>query len=395
MKKKLFKVGIPIAILTLGGIAAASLTRLSPTAERSAPPLKRTSVEVTTTAAQTLQAKVSASGLVTPARQISVLPEVTGRILQQSPQLVPGGRFRQGEVIARINSQDYRLALTQEQSRVQQRQVELEQERGRREIAAREWQLLGGGDKDTDSSLALREPQLAAAKVGLEAAQSGLERARVNLARTVIRAPFNAMVLSEQVDVGQVVGPGTPIATLIGTDELWVRVSVPVEKLEVIEIPGVTSKRGSSVEVVQALRTGNNIVRRGAVLRLEGELDPQTRTAQLLIEIDAESEQPGSGLPLLPGANVEVVIEGRSIEQAITIPRVALRDGTRVWLVDDDGELAERAVTVGWRERDSVVVTAGLEPGERVVTSPIATPIVGMLVEPMNVGTREVRDEER
>jgi multidrug efflux pump subunit AcrA (membrane-fusion protein) len=131
------------------------------------------------------------------------------------------------------------------------------------------------------------------------------------------------------------------------------------------------------------------------VLRLEGELDPQTRTAQLLIEIDAESEQPGSGLPLLPGANVEVVIEGRSIEQAITIPRVALRDGTRVWLVDDDGELAERAVTVGWRERDSVVVTAGLEPGERVVTSPIATPIVGMLVEPMNVGTREVRDEER
>jgi len=188
------------------------------------------------------------------------------------------------------------------------------------------------------------------------------------------------MVLDKNVDVGQVVGPGSVLATLIGTDRFWVQISVAVDKLDLIDIPGVSAEQGSQVTVVQRTGATRRVERSGEVLRLRGELEPQTRTAQLLVSVDQPLAAQGDGPPLLPGAFVEVRVQGRRVDVIVPIPRSALIDGSYVWLVDKEEELRRRQVTIGWRSRSQVFVVAGLSAGERVVHSPLALPIEGMPV---------------
>lgn len=387
MKRLLSRIFVPILIVAAGGVVAATLSNFAPKAEREIPEPKVVAVEVVKVEAATTKARVRATGVVAPAQQITLVPEVTGRVRWQSKALMPGGRFKKGEVVARIDSRDYQLTIEQERSRVQQSQVELKLEQGRREVAQHEWQLLGGGRDAQEATLALRKPQLAAAQSHLAAAQSGLRRAQLNLSRTVIRAPFNAMVLSENVDVGQVVSPGNPVATLYGTDRFWVKVSVPLEKLEVLKIPGVNATEGSAAYVVQTLANGKQVRRTGRLQRLVGELDPQTRTAQLVVAVENPMDSQNGGMPLLPGSFVEVELEGKPLERSYVVPRVALSEGSRVWVVNENNKINRRQVTIGWRERKSVVVVAGLSAGEQVVTSPIASPVEGMAVVPLTTTT--------
>jgi len=309
-----------------------------------------------------------------------MVPQVSGALTMVSDQLLPGGRFAKGALLARIDSRDYQLAADQERERLQQAEVSLALEQGRQETARREWVLLGNEGEPPD--LAARKPQLRSAELALETARSGLKRAELALSRTAIRAPFNAMVLNESADIGQVVG-AAPIATLVGTDRFWVNVSVPVEQLSALDIPGVRGERGSTAAIIQQLGA-EQLTRSGEVLRLAGQLDPQSRTATLIVAVDDPLNlQAGTnpGLPMLPGAFVDVVIEGRAMPQTVTVPRVALQDGDHVW-VSQDGRLVRRDVTVGWRNGDSIVLTGGLEAGEQVITTSLSFPIEGMSVQP-------------
>ena len=87
---------------------------------------------------------------------------------------------------------------------------------------------------DEQRALAQREPQLEASRLALKAAQSALKKAQLDLTRTTLRAPFNAMVVSENVDTGQLISPQTSVARLVGTDEYHVQVSVPVASLRTV-----------------------------------------------------------------------------------------------------------------------------------------------------------------
>ena len=102
------------------------------------------------------------------------------------------GRIKKGQPIAWIDSRDYRLALAQEDSRVRKAHLDLDLEKGRGDIAAKEWALLAKSKDAKGSALALRTPHLEVAKESLRAAESGQARAKLALERTVLRAPFNA-----------------------------------------------------------------------------------------------------------------------------------------------------------------------------------------------------------
>ncbi|MBX2797411.1 MAG: efflux RND transporter periplasmic adaptor subunit [Myxococcales bacterium] len=374
------RVLIPIGIVAVAVVLAVVMIRLRPEAERVAPESTATRVEVIEVQPEDAVAKVEATGVVQPAQQVVLTPQVSGRIVWQSDKLVPGGRVSKGNLLARIDPTEYQLMVEQAKSSVRQAEVELELERGRKRVAAKEWALLGKGRAEADAPLALREPQLRASEQGLAAAQSSLKQAELNLQRTYLVAPFNAVVLDENVDRGQVVGPATTVATLVGTDEVWVKVSVPVDRLPAIALPS-SEGQGSPATVAQRLGAGSSVVRDGSVAQLMAQLDPQTRTAQLLVAVPDPMEAPEGELPLLPGAYVDVTIDGRVLEQVLRVPRTAIDGGDKVWVVEREGILGSRTVTIGWREADSVVITDGLDAGSRVVVSPLALPIEGMAVE--------------
>lgn len=370
-------------------------------------------VETVTAASADEHAVVHASGTVVPARSVTITPQVGGKIVWQSSDLVPGGRVKKGQVLARIEPTDYDLVLAQQKSRVAQAELALTQEQGLKAVAEKQWDLMGEEVELTEEGkkLALRDAQLENALAALEAAKSALEKARLDRQRTVIKAPFDAVVTEKLVDVGQVIGPTSRLATLVDADRLWVRASVPVDRLSWIDIPGMNAEEGSSVEIVQKVGQSVRVRRRGRVIELLGELDPKGRMARILIEVtkpfdavDAPSDNETSppetkeerGLPLLIGAYVFVDILGPRLEDLIALPRHALRDDDTVWVLEN-GALSVRKILPVWSRKDTMFVRGELDPGEEVIMSRIITPVPGMALRPVPkekaaVGMNEAED---
>jgi hypothetical protein len=96
-----------------------------------------------------------------------------------------------------------------------------------------------------------------------------------------------------------------------------------------------------------------------------------------LVSIDDPLGEEGD-LPLLLGSFVDVAITARPIEDAVRLPRAALRNGREVYVMNDQSLLEIREVEIAWTEPDVVLITGGLAPGERIVTSRIATPVPNM-----------------
>jgi RND family efflux transporter MFP subunit len=372
----------PIGVLLLGsGLAAAFIaTRETPERKAVAPLPPR--VEVRTVLEEDRAAGVKALGTVVAAEKVTLQPEVTGVARYVSPNLVPGGRVKKGELLVRIDPRNFRLAVEERKAQVAKAEFDLQVERGRQRVAKKEWELLEGETSgEADEALALRKPHLRNARTALEAARSALERAKLDLARTRIRAPFDAVVESEGVEIGQLLSPSAQVATLVGTDAFWVQTNLPIAELALLEMPGPDGQEGSKAVVLQESGPRAPLEREGRVVRLLGDLDPRGKMARVLVEVpDPLSRGPeGDRLPLLLGSVVRVELEGRPLEDVYVVPRLALHEGDRVQTVEDD-ELAIRPVDVVWRGRDQAYVRGPLGPSPEVVVSKLQTPVAGMKV---------------
>ena len=150
-----------------------------------------------------------------------------------------GGRVLEGDELLRIDPKDYELALAEVKADLEQARFEREVESGRQVIARREWDELQAdlNMDEVNQSLVLREPHLRRAEALMEKATNDIEAAELQLARTVIHAPFNAMVVEESVEIGQLLSPGSEICELVGTDEFWIQVTLPFSELKWIQFP--------------------------------------------------------------------------------------------------------------------------------------------------------------
>ena len=371
-----------IAAIVGGTVALISVIPKSAETEQTDPEFKPLLVEVTDVPIMDGLAVVASTGSVEAARQLVIIPEVSGKLTKVHPELKLGGRLEAGELLLKIDGRDYGLAVEAERSRVESARTELELEEGRAAVAEREWEMVGVDPKEAPNGgrLALRKPQQAAAKTSVASAKASLNRAKLTLSRTTIRAPFNATVTAESVEKGQVVQPGSQLATLVGSDAMWVRVSVPLEKLSVLTVPGLGGApegEGSKAHVIQRVG-GEEMVREGKIIGLVGQLDSQTRRAQVLVEVLNPLDPPPGQLPLLPGAFVDVEMDGRPLASVRKVPRRALIQGDDLLVADKDDKLRTRHLSIAWSDADFVYSSDGIQQGDRAVLSKISTPIEGM-----------------
>ena len=378
---------LPAGVVLGAGALVGLLVAASGGAESLPPEESVLPVQVLSVAVDDGPSTIVATGTVVPAQQVVLTPEVAGRIRMVSDRLVPGGRFKAGEVLARIDATNYVAGLRSAEQALEAARLELRLEEGRAGVAAREWELLAPADRaGRDSELALRTLQLSVAQASVRAAEAALDRARMDVGRTRLVAPFDAVVVDESVDVGQVVGSGTQVATLVGASRARVTVSVPVDQLDVVQVAGQPDagggvpERGSTAVVHQALADGSSITRHGEVVGISGQLDPQTRSALVTVDIPAALDPDAGGRPLLAGAFVSVELQGRAMGTAYRLPRSALSDGDSVWVVDDEDTLQRREVTVAWSLPEAVVLRDGVSAGDRVVVSAMSNPLVGQRV---------------
>lgn len=367
-------------ILCGGTILAAILVltlifSTEPTAERETATLSRAMlVEVMPAEYGSFRPTIVETGTVAPAREVQLAPEVDGRILELHPDFTPGGFIQAGEMVLRIDPADYENALSQRKNELKQAQTDLALEMGRQQVARRDFELLGQRLPAGENNLVLREPQLAAAETRVEAAEAAVEQAQLNLDRTELRSPFDAQILARNVNLGSQVSRGMPVAEVVGVDQYWVMATVPPSKLPFIQFP-TGDAPGAPVELVKRSAGNLAVTRSGQLYRLVGELEPNTRLAKVVIEVEdplSRTEASAGKTPLLVGEFLEVRIRGKTLEDVARMPIDYLRKNETIWVMNEDDALEIREPEILFKDAQHAYLRSGLKGGERVVTSSLS-----------------------
>ena len=341
-------------LLTMAGIIVGALViarvmvLLRPEPPRRPPEPDAPIVSVETVVAGSGPILIFGSGTVRPRSEIEVASEVGGKIVAVSPNLQSGGHVSAGEVLVRIDPADYENRVQQAQADVATQGVALLQAEEEAKIARAEYEQfrarerLRGSATTPPSPLALREPQLQAARAALARAEAQLRDAELALSRTEVKSPFDGRVRDEVADVGRFVAPGQALGRIYASDA--VEVVVPVSDGDAVLIPNLWSLRAGdgdrSIAVTVTTEYGDRRFSwEGYVDRAETARDEQSRTIDVVVRVsdpfregrpvEGDSEV-GAAPPLLVGQFAQVAMQGIELEEYFLVPRRALRPGNEV-----------------------------------------------------------------
>jgi len=195
------RVLLPVAILVGCFLVAALLIRNPPQLEESSPEIIPVAVRVIEVQQESVQLTVESQGKVQAAQTANVSAAVAGPVAWISPAMEAGGHVMEGEVLLRLEASDFETALFRSEAALQQAEAEashsLNELSRLRELAE---QRLASDSQLQDSirTAAVNEARLADA-------QASFGQAELDLARTEIKAPFNAIIESRDVELGQYV----------------------------------------------------------------------------------------------------------------------------------------------------------------------------------------------
>lgn len=386
------KILLPVLIIGVALAIAALLIISKKTPPKEAKMQLGALVKVLKVKPQDYPLTVRASGTVEARQEINLEPQVSGKVVALGKSFASGVFFNKGALLIQIEQTDYRLNVEQAEAALARAEVELATTESQAAIARIEWDRLGLQQQGEDANpLTLYEPQMKHAKANIASARAALDQARLSLQRTTIVAPFDARIRSEQVDVGQFVRSGSRLATLTGSRSVEVIVSVPMEDLPWLSIPSQRRTAGSKATI--SLRYGKNeTLWPGLIDRALGEVDPRGRMLQVAVRVMDPYrllEQNARPPYLEVGMFVDVEFVGPVLEEMIVLPRRALRDNRTVWIADNDGVLQIRPVEVTRLAREQVVISSGLEAGERVVLTTLTGAADGMKLRVAGEGTTQ------
>ena len=361
----------PILILFAAIGITVALYLLRPEPKQVAPERPATKVEVMTIQPQSIRLMVDSQGTVLPMIESELAVEVSGRIIEMSPNFRAGGRFKKGDVLFRIDPADYEAAVAARAAELATAELSIAQEEALAEQAAADWAALGEGEP---SDLTLRKPQLAQARANIASAEATLKRAERDLQRTGIKAPYDGLVLSKSVDLGQyaMANPANPVARIYATDTAEVRLPLAQREAEFLNDPA----KGESTVTLYADGPKGKRQWSARFVRFEATVDPSSRLIYAVAAIEAPFDN-----SLRRGMFVQAEIEGRQLESVYVLPRYALRGSESVYLVTPDNTLVTQAVEIVKTDTEQAILSGGLEPGDQVATSPIAYFVENMPVE--------------
>ena len=370
---------IPVFILGIFLFLAATLMATAPVLEPSSVEKLATTVRVVEIQPQSVQLKVNSQGSVMPSTESQLIPEVSGKVSWMSPNLVAGGYFDDQEILIRVDDTDYKTKLDRAQANL----TRAEAEQQHNEFEYRRMQSLVKRNLVSRSQLENSLRAYRVAEASLQDATANFNQAEQDLARTQIRAPFAGLVRSENVDIGQFVSRGSPIATIYAGNQAEVRLPIADRQLAFLNIP--VSIRGEIPQEFQpevtltAQYAGQTLEWKGNIVRSEAEIDVSSRMVQLVARVESASNP----VPLSIGLFVSAEIQGLAAKNIVVLPREALRNDNQVLVVDDENRLRFRKIETLRLYQDDLLVQAGLEAGERVCISPLQTAIEGMVVNPV------------
>lgn len=403
----LFNVAIPI-LLILSGVLVIRL--LGKAEARPMPPpdtssaavlegLPATRVERVRSLKETgQQLELIVDGTVVPFSEAVVASEVAGRVVEKSANCESGAIVTAGEVLMRIDPQDYSLEVqrlsnqrereyraigendqemantrrlikvaeqdVQLQTKELKRQTDLKSFASEAEVDRARSALLQANQQlvTLQNQLDLLTTRRSRLEAGEQLAATQLRVAEVNLTRCEIRAPISGVIVSEQADLNTFVNRGTALVTIEDTEKVEVASSMRMDQLHwVLDQEQTTARAGYDLPDTKAIIEYEVAGRQGAVQRWNGTLlsydgigiDPNTRTVPVRLVVDDPThyvDQSGKEQvadrtnALLRGMFVRVRLQLQPRSELVVIPAKALRPGNRVWKFSPDEAVLQRRI---------------------------------------------------
>ncbi len=377
---------LPALVIVLGVGAAIGLQALKkPPAEK--PKVDNTPlVAIKENSINPMTFNVQSYGVVNAKYETNLISQVNGEIVYLSDKFLKGGFVKKGEVLARIDPSDYEAAKTDAEAALASANATLVQERAYGKVAEDEWSRITNG-KPTE--LSLRKPQLAQELAKLKSSEAGLKRAKRNLERTVIKAPYDALIESREIGLGSYVSMGSRIGKVLSTSTAEIRLPVADKELQFLEQLG-----NDAVVAIQGKFAGQDRLWQGRIVRSEGVIDNKSRMTYLVAEVKDPYALKSGTNQLRYGSYVTAEIQGANAGNVSIVPRHLVVDG-KVAVLSDDNRLTYKPVNVVRQVDSNVIISSGLDQGDKVIVSALDYPIEGMaLALPKDEVLKTPLDEE-
>lgn len=314
---------------------------------------------------------VNSYGIVKPKFHTQLVAQVSGQVVELSDQFVKGGFVKEGDILARIDPNDYEAALIDAEASLAQASSALEIERAQAQVAQAEWQRIkNDANEAIPSELYLRKPQLAEKLARYKASQASVKRAKRNLERTYIKAPYDAIVEARDISLGSVVNIGNTLGKLNSTSVAEIRLPVADKDLRHLDNLGVDSTVTLSAKVADQVQTWQ-----GTIVRSEGVIDERSRMTYLVAQV--ESPYFDANKPLRFGTYLNAQIEGKAVDNAVAIPQHLVKNG-KISVLNEDMTLSFKNVHVLREINGFMIVDSGVNEGEKLITSALEYPSEGM-----------------
>ncbi len=328
---------------------------------------------------QDVQLSVDSYGVVEPKYKAEVVSEVVGSVNYISPDFAVGKFVSKGDLLARLDDSDYHADLAQAEASLAQAQAKLKEEIARGKVAKKTLRDVSPNKK---TALGLREPQRKQEEANVKFAKAGVERAKRNLAKTEIRAPFDALVKMKNINMGSYLTQGKLIGELYGTETAEIRLPITPNSFSYLDLNRLVSRKLN----IKAQYGDTQINHWAAKLvRNEGIIDKDNRMIYLIAEVDdpynlksplgkssiksissLSTSSPSLSLPVLQfGTFVTTTIQGKKVKDVIKLPRHVVRS-EQVIVVDSQNKTQTRQVNVVRSDNENAYVIGGLEDGEFV-----------------------------
>lgn len=380
-KSKLVVIFTPILIIVLGFIVLAALSSMAEKPEKKAQLNLAPIVDVLNIKMQDVVFTISSQGSVKPRTETALISEVSGAVTFVSKKFVVGGYFSKGEVLLEIDPITYQVAVLQSQARLGAAEATYVEENARAEQAEDEW-LLSGRPIEDAPLLALRLPQLQKAQADVEAAEADLKQAQIKLARTKIIAPYDALLKEKNVDIGQYVTSGVQLAKTFAVDYAEIRLPIKQHDIAFIDLPKINQTMSANIAVDISLRlAGETLHWPSTISRYEGEVNLQSRVHYLIAHVEDPYNLFGKvehGEELRAGTFVNAQIQGKKVENIITLPREVLRGAKSLHLLTTDNKLEVIDIEILRADKNNIYTSSTIDASKRVITTKLSAAVNGM-----------------
>ncbi|MGR4069072.1 efflux RND transporter periplasmic adaptor subunit [Halomonas sp. LR3S48] len=362
--------------LAAGLLLAACGQEENPQAQQQAAPGRQPHpVEVVAIERQDIALEKSYPSLLRSDDEVTLVARITGTLEER--HFEPGEQVEKGQRLFSIEPDVYQAAVNQNEANLQSAQAEL----SRAQRDAQRFERLLSQNSVSQQQVDQARADLGVARAAVAQAEAALASSRIDLEYAEVTAPVSGVIGLAQINVGNLVSPGSVLATITPLDPLEVRFQLP--QRDALELrQQLRSQEGESIRASLNVPGGAGAAARS----LEGQLDfLGSRVDERTSTVQASATFPNPDTRVLPGQFARISLEGLKRFDVLAVPEIAVSQGLmgpQVFVLDEDDTARARTVELGEVAGPWQIIRGGLEPGERVVVGDPAGIEPGTPIDP-------------